>query len=254
MDPLITTVLTKAGASAIESAEKESAGFLKTVLGETGKGVASLIAVPLNTRLHANLIKAVVQAKHNLAAAGVTEKEVPLTIIHPMLQGASLEEDPSMQEIWGNMMANAADPRAPGFVEPSFSTILKDLTSREIKFLDAFVGKVRAAGGAHTFPNADVEFIGDALKESFDEAGLSTVPIAAQPRLPSSIPGEYAVESDRMGFYTCLDVLISHRLIEKHIRTIHHDALNAASGQEYETFSITALGISFVRACQPPQK
>lgn len=189
-----------------------------------------------------------------IAEAGFEPKPIALKTLLPALDYSSVEEDEELHTAWASLLANAADPRVSGFVEPSFPTILRDLTSREVKFLDAFVGKVRAAGGAHTFPNADVEFIIDALKESFDEAGLSTVPITAQPRLPGSIPGEYAVESDRMGFYTCLDVLISHRLIEKHIRTIHHDALNAASGQEYETYSITALGTSFVRACQPPQK
>jgi hypothetical protein len=39
MDPVITTAITKAGASAIESAKKESAGFLRRYSGKRAKGL-----------------------------------------------------------------------------------------------------------------------------------------------------------------------------------------------------------------------
>ena len=159
-----------------------------------------------------------------------------------------------MQTRWANLLANAADPRAPGFVEPSFPTILKDLTSREVRFLDAYFTRVRYEGGGHTFPTADVGFLEHILKEVFDQAGLSKMPISAQANSPGAIPGEYMVEDDRMGFYMCIDTLIRNRIIEKNVRTHFHDALNAGSGQTYETYSLTARGRTFIRACEPPPK
>lgn len=249
-DP-VTTIITAVAATALNQVAKQAADFLAAVTGHKGESIGTILGSTAERRWK-NAEAATGSAYLTLLNIGVAAGEIPLKVLQPSLEGASLEEEPSMQEIWGNMMANAADTRRPGFVEPSFPAILKSLTSREVRFLDAFVRKVRAEGGAHTFPDADVEFIAHALKESFDEAGLSTVPISAQPRLPGSIRGEYQIEGDRMGFYMCLDLLISHRLVEKHIRTVTHDALNAASGQAYETFSITALGTSFIRACQPP--
>ena len=189
-----------------------------------------------------------------IADAGFEPRPIALKTLLPALDYASVEEDEDLHTAWAAMLANAADPRAPGFVEPSFPTILKDLTSREVRFLDAFFTRVRTEGGGHTFPTAEVEFLEHNLKEVFDEAGLAKVPISAQPNSPGAIPGEYMVEDDRMGFYMCIDNLIRNRLIEKHVRTHFHDALNAASGQAYGTYSLTALGRSFIRACQPPPK
>jgi hypothetical protein len=97
-------------------------------------------------------------------------------------------------------------------------------------------------------------FVQHILKEVFDQAGLSKMPISAQANSPGAIPGEYMVEDDRMGFYMCIDTLIRNRIIEKNVRTHFHDALNAGSGQTYETYSLTARGRTFIRACEPPPK
>jgi hypothetical protein len=61
---------------------------------------------------------------------------VPLSIIHPALEAASLEEDDDLQDTWANLLANAADVRQPDVMSPSFPLILKELGAREVKFLD----------------------------------------------------------------------------------------------------------------------
>jgi hypothetical protein len=237
----------------IATVAKYGQEFLAAATGHKGDSVATILGdVFYRRRQNAETVTG--NAYLTLLNIGVTPGQIPLKVLQTGLEGASLEEEPSMQEVWANMLANAADPRPPGFVEPSFPTILKDLTSREVKFLDAFFTRVRSEGGAHTFPTADVEFLEHRLREVFDEAGLSNVPISVQPSSPGAVPGEYTVETDRMGFYMCLDTLIRHRLIEKHVRTHFHNALDAASGQAYETYSLTALGRTFIRACQRPSQ
>jgi hypothetical protein len=62
---------------------------------------------------------------------GVAAKEVPLNIIHPLIGAASLQEDPELQEIWANLLANAADPREVREVSPIFSDILKEMRMPE---------------------------------------------------------------------------------------------------------------------------
>jgi hypothetical protein len=80
-----------------EALKKEADGFLKAVYGEPARALGGFFADKINKRRHANLIRITVEAKRKLAAAGVSPKEVPLTIIHPMLEAASLEEDADMQ-------------------------------------------------------------------------------------------------------------------------------------------------------------
>ena len=131
MDPLVGKALAKAGIEAADLLKKESESFLTAALGEPAKAFGGLVADRINARRHANLIKITVAAKHKLDAAGVSPKEVPLKIIHPMIEAASLEENPDLQTIWANLLANAADPRQEHPVHPSFILMAKELTPRE---------------------------------------------------------------------------------------------------------------------------
>ena len=232
-------------------AAKQARDFLAAATGYKGDSLGAILGDMIHRRRE-NAETVLGHAHPTLLNIGVTAGEIPFKVLHGGVEGASLEEEPSMQEEWANTLANAADPRGPGFVEPSFPTILKDLTSREVRFLDAYLARLRSHVGGQTFPDADVEFLEHNLREIFGSAGQATMPIAVQPNSPGAIPGEYMVESDRMGFFMCLDTLIRNRLIEKHVRTHFRDALNASSGQAYETYSLTALGRTFVPACQPP--
>src|ERR1035437_7037577 len=133
MDPVTNAVVHAATAESAAALKKESDGFLKAVYGEPAKAFGGLIADKLNRRRHANLIKITVEAKRKLAEAGVSPKEVPLSIIHPALEAASLEENPDMQKTWENLLANATDPRSPNSIPAVFPAMLKELSHREVK-------------------------------------------------------------------------------------------------------------------------
>jgi hypothetical protein len=136
MDPVTNAVAQSVAAESARALKKESEGFLRAVCGEPAKALGGLIADKINKRRHANLIKICVEAKRALADAGVSPKEVPLNVIHPALEAASLEEEPDLQGLWANLLANAADPRQANPVAPSFPHLLKELGVREVKFLD----------------------------------------------------------------------------------------------------------------------
>ncbi|MGY4568401.1 MULTISPECIES: Abi-alpha family protein [Bradyrhizobium] len=53
-----------------------------------------------------------------------------------LLEGASKEEDETVQELWARLMANAVDPRQAVRPEKMFVEILKSLAGREVVFLD----------------------------------------------------------------------------------------------------------------------
>lgn len=133
MNPLVTGALCSVG----EVAKKEGESFLSTALGEPAKAVGALLTVKVNKRLFANVLAAAVEAKKMLADAGISPKEVPLSIIHPALQAAAVEEEPSLQKTWASLLANAADPRHENPVSAAFIPILKEMTPASVKFLDA---------------------------------------------------------------------------------------------------------------------
>jgi hypothetical protein len=66
--------------------------------------------------------------------AGLSPKEVPLSIIHPLLQAAVAEEDPELQTLWANLLANAADPRSQG-VHKAFVNTLREMSPREAQVI-----------------------------------------------------------------------------------------------------------------------
>jgi hypothetical protein len=58
-------------------------------------------------------------------------------VLQPLVEAASLQEEPDLQNVWANLLANAADGRQMTPVEPSFVAMLRNLSSREVRFLES---------------------------------------------------------------------------------------------------------------------
>src|SRR5579863_5626056 len=69
--------------------------------------------------------------------------KAPLSVLQPLVEAASLEEDDDLQNIWANLLANATDPRELITVRSMFPAILRDLRHRDVKFLDALYADAR---------------------------------------------------------------------------------------------------------------
>jgi len=257
MEPVTTAGLIKtAGIEVPATAKREAEGFWKAVYAEPAKALGSLVALPLNRRLFRNAVKATVEANRLLKAAGVSPKQVPLSIIHPALQGAALEEDPSLQAIWANLLANAADPRKLAPVSAAFPTILKELSSREVKFLDALYNEVvtKANEKRGLFHTAHVYFSDSELHDIYTSAGLSQVPHF----FLKSDDDEQAAQ-DLRSFSYMLAMLKRHNLIAESIwpHTVdRYDAVkNPKPDFEVEIeieYSLSEIGSCFVVACRQP--
>lgn len=141
MNPVTDKVIATLGKTAVDVLKEESESFLSAALGEPAKALGGLMADGINARRHSNLVKITAQAKRKLQEAGVSPKEVPLSIIHPALESASLEENDDLRSIWANLLANSSDPRAKVNVLPSFTGMLRELTSRDVKFLNLLYEK-----------------------------------------------------------------------------------------------------------------
>lgn len=74
-----------------------------------------------------------------LREAGIEDpRRVTLDTISPWLEGASVEEDPALHEMWESLLANAGDPRDKSTpMHRSFVRILKQIEAPEQKVLQA---------------------------------------------------------------------------------------------------------------------
>jgi len=129
-----TVAIAKTASKAIEAPAQ---GFLRAVLGEPLVELGGILGDKMRERRHANLINISERAKQRLDRAGVSPRQVPLSVIHPLIAAAANESDPTLQEHWANLLANAADPRGHSAVLPAFPFILRELNGDHARFAEA---------------------------------------------------------------------------------------------------------------------
>jgi Abortive infection alpha len=81
-----------------------------------------------------NRIKLIDKAAKRLQERGLDgpTREVPVKFALPLLTYATLEEDDELQDIWAQMLANAADASSRVELRTAYIDILKDLTAFDI--------------------------------------------------------------------------------------------------------------------------
>jgi hypothetical protein len=132
---LVTALASKAGGASLDVAKEEAKGFLKLLLGPSIDAYGQNFALGPRERMFNNIVEVLARAKKTMKAAGISPREVPLKIIHPLLEGAAVEEEPDLQEMWANLLANAADPETNSHISVSFISILKELSPNDARFL-----------------------------------------------------------------------------------------------------------------------
>src|SRR6266404_6298684 len=95
---LVTALAAKSCNAAVEVAKEEATGFLNQLLGLYASTIGESFALRRRERMFNNIVEVLQRAKKKLKEAGLTPKEVPLKIIHPLLEAASLEEETDIQE------------------------------------------------------------------------------------------------------------------------------------------------------------
>ena len=86
-------------------------------------------------------IKCVEKAERMAKEAGFTPKAVPIKILFPLLEGASMEHDETLHDMWAALLANASAD-GPEIVRPSFISLLKEMAPQEAQLLNSIRGGV----------------------------------------------------------------------------------------------------------------
>jgi hypothetical protein len=234
-------------------AAKQAQDFIAAVSGHPGESLGTILGNITNRR--AKNVETIAAKSHfTLLNLGLEATEIPLPVLYPALEAASLQEDSSMQDAWANLLANAADPRALNQVPPSFPAILKELGPRDVKFLDAIFRRWVSLPYARPRSEADLAHI-------YGEAHLFEATLADLYVVGS--PNSDAIIAERRTFQVSLQTLEKHRLLRRTStpRPLQVDPSRLPQGsgsalkfeiKADETFSLTTMGIAFIKACQEP--
>ena len=64
----------------------------------------------------------------------------------PIFEEGSLEENPTLQDLWSTLLANAMDPLFNGELRYGFVEMIKNMTTGEVRLLDRFYDVLRDEG------------------------------------------------------------------------------------------------------------
>jgi Abortive infection alpha len=123
--------LVKAG---VEAAMKPFADLLDKLAGPAAEEIGLTLKDHVRVFRLKRQIRLFSRVKEMLAESSIEPGRVPLKLLLPMVENASIEENDDLQDRWAAMLANAAVNRD---IHPSFPEILKQLSEKEVAYLDA---------------------------------------------------------------------------------------------------------------------
>jgi hypothetical protein len=166
----------------------ESVGAIAEQSGALGpvREVSDWITSFIHYSRQPALARRMMKAAEKVRATGIPPRAIGDKQLRAILEGASLEDEPSMQERWENLLAHALTDEDAG-MPPSFPAILTELEPAEAQMLDEFVGR-------HAQAPFMVYFISGAQARHWDNMFrlrlLEKLPreslFGGQPPLPSS--------------------------------------------------------------------
>jgi hypothetical protein len=211
---------------AVEAADKiPFTSIVKQMLGPAADELAEKFRDSIRVYRYGRQLKLLEKAEKMATDAGFTPKAVPIKLLFPLLEGASLEENEDLHTMWAALLANASNPETPDLVHPSFTKVMEKLSPHDAAIL-----------------NRGFEGISELLLR-IQEAQPDEPLAASLQRLSfnhwdhvSSVGNRIWTDEDAVSYSS----LQSEFLIEKWY--------NAAG----RAFNMTAKGYYFVIACQPP--
>jgi hypothetical protein len=230
MSDLVTTgAVVVAGLTAKDLAVgglKQVQDFIAAVSGNKGESIGTLLGNIARRRLN-NAESVAGKAHFILLNIGVPAKQLSDSVLQPILESASLQDDEFFQTRWAYLLSNAADSRNKHPFEVCFVGMLRNLSAREVRFLDGlFSDKRQFALNARRFHII------------YREAGLARN--SQPPNMPHYSTVPILDDADEREYELMMDILKRE--------TILSDNAEGKSGDS----RFTRLGFAFVQACQKP--
>jgi hypothetical protein len=216
------------GGAAVAGAFKLT-DIIKTILGPAASEIAERFRDDVRLYRFGRQLECLKKAEHMAKDAGFTPKAVPIKLLLPLLDGASLEENDNLHTMWAALLANSSSPETFESVRPGFIAILKQMAPDEAGMLRLIAEMTDGYGSfLRTFTATS--------KPALDRA-ITAHNLIQWERLRAGFRREGEDESAmEFRFQTCAQLLHTAGLIE-------------ISG---ENIVLSALGRAFLEACYPP--
>jgi len=125
----------KLGQSGLEIADK-AGSFLAKVFKEPAYEISGIIHDKLRFIRWKNMVRMSEEVDKILKEKQVTStRTVQLKMALPILEEASLEDDPSLQSLWNHLLANAMNPDFNDEIRYGFIDMIKNITGIEARIL-----------------------------------------------------------------------------------------------------------------------
>ena len=230
--------LLKVGA---ETAMKPFANLIEKLFGGAAEQIGGMLEDALSVRRQSRRVKLLTKLKVVIEKAEFDPRCIPDKLWLPVMQQASLEDDETIQDMWANLLANAADPAEHNQVLPSFVTILKDLTARDAGFLNNFYEE----WVSKPYNEHGLEYTSPYLLKH-----LPTTASSSEPRYPN-VPTSHTLELT-LSILERSGLLIKHTRLIKSGVSINGDEAQQVVSNVFYDYQLTVIGESFVVACRSP--
>lgn len=122
----------------IVDAATKLGGFVGDLIVEPLREVAGMWTDSLRARRTENYIDLQVRVKSKLEALGPNARlrQVPMRVGVPLLEAATIEEEPDLRDVWATMLANFANTSSGVSVQKSFVSVLAELSPLEVAIVN----------------------------------------------------------------------------------------------------------------------
>ena len=193
-----------------------------------------------------NILKLLPRVRTMLSEAGIEPGSVNPSLLFPLLNGASLQDDEDLQTRWAALLANAANPAKDPEVLPSFVEVLKNISPDEARFLTRLF-EYHAERNGLCDPRS---------LRSPDDFSLGTEAALLQFTVTTRDEYQAALQSDDrrrirmfLGNFGRLGI-VRHR--ERTVPEVVFDSNPSRAITFDREYVLTPFGNSFLLACQPP--
>jgi hypothetical protein len=136
----------KLGEKGLEIADKAGSFFAK-VLKQPINQISGMITDKLRFIRWKRMVQMADEVNKILEEKKITEtRAVPPKIALPILEEASLEDDPNLQYLWNHLLVNAMNPNFNDELRYGFVEMIKEITGIEAKLLNEFYEVLRRKG------------------------------------------------------------------------------------------------------------
>src|ERR1700685_263300 len=230
---------------AVEGAMQPFSDLLQALLGPSAEEAGLLLRDYVTAFRVEKRIQLLDRLRKVLGRAGIKPSRVPMNLLGPIFEAATLEENSELQQIWANMLANAANPESLDAVAPSFPGILKEMRPADVKFLEAlyeeFIAKYLETNQT---PRSSQLISYKSLRYAMKKAGLLQAEKLYERRQTEKDAYLAAVTTDNRELAFIFNTLQRQRIIEEEYDVTHGDS--EGSVELGSALRVSELGIQFV--------